>query len=530
MLNTPYFKLISNIPDGSNELKEQITRSVSRMKAARHGHSIDRIFQDHDYTFYLPQKTSYMSRRKAKLMRLESETSSTTYNLREKSKIFKTEVPDDQYSSNVHVNSTKLSTRAHTTTRTMHKRHNTSYDQSLRFREMKEKYTTEMQSLPTENNTISFIVKENNSNSQETHNSINNILEYKPTRPTIDDEEVRMVSYIDSKPLQPYISLLPLKNFLKKEQEFSRKGTLGKTNDSSSQSHTKGKASSQENNIDTGHINWANLLSEELSEMIKKQEEVMSSYRKKLNKENTEKDSEKRLTSVYKANAQHQSLIKKRGIITGQALFNPSARHMSIMRQSKGREGPNINIQNMNRTNKTKSLERQYNSSNNVEWDNTVSGDPRLDMLIKATRLEDLTFEDRDELRKIFPQEIMEILEFHDYKKVIVEHLQDPDFQKLLRSRFRAHEDARKARIALSNRSDRGNGDETHFSNKAPEEMNKNELEELEEIKKKEKMKLDQELIEFNRKGGFAKVLHDLFYNPDIGSLEFDSVYKLKQL
>jgi hypothetical protein len=43
-------------------------------------------------------------------------------------------------------------------------------------------------------------------------------------------------------------------------------------------------------------------------------------------------------------------------------------------------------------------------------------------------------------------------------------------------------------------------------------------------------MKLDQELIEFNRKGGFAKVLHDLFYNPDIGSLEFDSVYKLKQL
>ena len=62
---------------------------------------------------------------------------------------------------------------------------------------------------------------------QDHHKSINDIIDYKPTRPSIEDEEIRMVSYIDSKPIQPYISLLPLKNFLKKEQEFSRKGTLG---------------------------------------------------------------------------------------------------------------------------------------------------------------------------------------------------------------------------------------------------------------------------------------------------------------
>ena len=43
-------------------------------------------------------------------------------------------------------------------------------------------------------------------------------------------------------------------------------------------------------------------------------------------------------------------------------------------------------------------------------------------------------------------------------------------------------------------------------------------------------MKLDQELIDFKKRGGFAKILKDLFYNPDIDSLEFDSVYKLKQL
>lgn len=63
---------------------------------------------------------------------------------------------------------------------------------------------------------------------------------------------------------------------------------------------------------------------------------------------------------------------------------------------------------------------------------------------------------------------------------------------------------------------------------KPPEEMNQKELEELEEIKKKEKMKLEYELMEFKKRGGFAKVLHDLFYNPDVSSLEFDSVYNLK--
>mmetsp|Transcript_5133 Transcript_5133/g.4344 ORF Transcript_5133/g.4344 Transcript_5133/m.4344 type:complete len:100 (+) Transcript_5133:61-360(+) len=61
-LNTPYFKLISNIKDGSNALKEQISRSVSRVKAARHGHSIDRIFKEHDQSYYLPVKRSYISK------------------------------------------------------------------------------------------------------------------------------------------------------------------------------------------------------------------------------------------------------------------------------------------------------------------------------------------------------------------------------------------------------------------------------------------------------------------------------------
>jgi hypothetical protein len=219
MLNTPYFKLISNIPDGSSALKEQITRSVSRMNAARHGHSIDRIFQDHDYTFHLPRKTSYMSKRKAKLVKLDSEINSNATSVtshKENNTVFQTELPDESRSNiKFNIKTKKMTDRANTTGRIMHKRHNTIYNDPGKFREMKEKYTTEMQNLPVENNTIKFIVKENKSVAHEFHNSINNILSYKPTRPTINDEEVRMVSYIDSKPVQPYISLLPLKNFLK---------------------------------------------------------------------------------------------------------------------------------------------------------------------------------------------------------------------------------------------------------------------------------------------------------------------------
>jgi len=74
-LNTPYFKLIAHAKDGSNELKEQITDSVNRMKKARHGHSIDKIYEDHDYSFYLPKKTSYITKKQAKLMRLDSDNS-----------------------------------------------------------------------------------------------------------------------------------------------------------------------------------------------------------------------------------------------------------------------------------------------------------------------------------------------------------------------------------------------------------------------------------------------------------------------
>lgn len=93
-IKTPYFQVISHIRDGSHELRDEIEHSVERMKRARHGHSIDKVYKDHDYAFYLPKKTSYMSKKQAKLRRLDSASSTYSESRIHTSQIFKTEVPD----------------------------------------------------------------------------------------------------------------------------------------------------------------------------------------------------------------------------------------------------------------------------------------------------------------------------------------------------------------------------------------------------------------------------------------------------
>jgi hypothetical protein len=46
-----------------------------------------------------------------------------------------------------------------------------------------------------------------------------------------------------------------------------------------------------------------------------------------------------------------------------------------------------------------------------------------------------------------------------------------------------------------------------------------------EEKKKREQLKMDLELIEFEERGGFAKVLKDIFNPIEKNAMELDSVY-----
>ena len=99
-LNIPYFKIISNIKDGSNALKEEISKSAERMKKARHGHSIDEIYKNHDYSFYMPETTSYISKAHEKFTSLNNDNSICTSidDSKFQSKVFKTEVLDERAS------------------------------------------------------------------------------------------------------------------------------------------------------------------------------------------------------------------------------------------------------------------------------------------------------------------------------------------------------------------------------------------------------------------------------------------------
>lgn len=87
-----------------------------------------------------------------------------------------------------------------------------------------------------------------------------------------------MISYINSKPMSPYISLLPLQNFLTKEQEYSRKGAITKPNTDKigrESFNKRGKEKDKANGTyeSTGQINWSKLLIDELTELMKKNEE-----------------------------------------------------------------------------------------------------------------------------------------------------------------------------------------------------------------------------------------------------------------
>ena len=56
-----------------------------------------------------------------------------------------------------------------------------------------------------------------------------------------------------------------------------------------------------------------------------------------------------------------------------------------------------------------------------------------------------------------------------------------------------------------------------------------NKIENEEQARRLQQLKRDQELAEFEEKGGFARILNNLF-NPSDESIELDSVYQLKQL
>lgn len=307
--------------------------------------------------------------------------------------------------------------------------------------------------MPTKGNSVSYIVGENNTNAQYYHKSINDILNYKSTRPALADSEVRMVSYIDSKPVVPYISLLPLQDFLKKEQELSRKGAMDKS------TNVGDKNKSIEDN---GQINWSKLLIEELNDMMKQKEDQLHKIKRERDLKEKQKNEIEQKINLQAKPGQNRKLIGNYKKFT--------------------------------------SMNSLYGNANNA----TNSKSFKRESLIKSP---DMTpgQDGISSLLTIGKRKLSKKTEKESSKQI--PKIEDPFI------------DSETVNMAFFD------------INQLREENRDGEKEEMDdERQKKIEQMRKQEIIEFRKRGGFARVLHDLFYNPDVGALEFDSVYKLKQL
>ena len=187
---------------------------------------------------------------------------------------------------------------------------------------------------------------------------------------------------------------------------------------------------------DSGNINWSKLLVEELSEMMKKKEEELNDVRKRTQKVISDRENDLKIHVKLKPSGTLNIPNKKKNFRN-----NSFANTNRYGKEKSGRGGQTSVGDNtsISRYRRGSSIMRS-NAYSDSDWSQITLNDPRLGKLKKASRSDDLSNEDMEDLKSIFPQELMEVLDFHDFKKVLLEHLQDPLFQQLLKERFKAHD------------------------------------------------------------------------------------------
>lgn len=182
------------------------------------------------------------------------------------------------------------------------------------------------------------------------------------------------------------------------------------------------------------------MLIEELTELMKNKEDELNEVRKKTVKQNTETSQPPDGLPRQKSGSVHHSTnTRKRG--GGLSSFSSSRYVQNKMKEKHVRVPQAADANTAKQHRKASSLNRTTFQTE-TNWGNIKMNDPRLTTIKKAIRPEDLSQEDMEEVTRIFPTELMQILEFNDYKKILFEHLENPEFQKLLQDRFKAHENA----------------------------------------------------------------------------------------
>jgi len=86
-INTDSYIIFSSFKDGSDALKNELSLSFKRMRAAKHGHELSNSLQTLRSEFYTPLKNKYLIHRKAQFQRILKENRGAVIKILENSPV-----------------------------------------------------------------------------------------------------------------------------------------------------------------------------------------------------------------------------------------------------------------------------------------------------------------------------------------------------------------------------------------------------------------------------------------------------------
>lgn len=469
-LNTPTLKRLALINDGSQALKEEIHESYLRVKAAKHGMKLKDLIPNHGIEFYLPNKSNYV--RPKDYQKMPSFKSTPTSLVRDRGEkdgsMFITALNHSQVVSRKSPEK-DLKSVERSMQNGLHKPSLLGVSHPGRLKNKSVNYASGQIPGSTKNTSQRF----RNAILQGTGQSLSrkdvnvpmsspnqmklgtspevprrlNAVSYKFNRDQNAQQfdqrrKIRLVSLIDSKPINHYITLLTLKEFSKREQDMS--GIAG-----SVQASTGLKEKDHQKNRDV-----AKILKEDLNEhyeekigrryaaMKAEKEKMQSSINLDVHLKNEPDDKINETLSVANSVDSHTQSRTRR--------ISKRVRGLGVTETTEPRGG--------NGKGKDISINEKIKGLLNPDFAKIIEDNVKRD--------------------------IIEIYEFHN----------------------RQEEEQREQ-----------------------EQSSENKIENEEQAKRIAQLRRDQELAEFEEKGGLSRILNNLF-NPKDESIELDSVYQLKQL
>lgn len=435
-LNTPSLKRLALINDGSQALKDEIHESYLRVKAAKHGMKLKDLVPNHDnFSFYLPNKLNYV--RPKEYQKIGTSLASSTTPTIKQSRTTKHRDNEDRdtntFLTSVNQSNPMTNSKSKMVDRSFNQKLNSSINMggSIRSHEKNKLNSTQIISNQKSKSKDRSAIKFNASLLLKRGANIPNKLNYishKYNRdtniPLVEQRrKIRLISLIDSKPINHYIALLTLKEFSKREQEMS--GVAG------SIQTTSGFKGNKNQDV-------AKILREDLNEK----------YEEKIGR-----------------------LIEERRKAKYEFQFQEHY------------EDDLISLANTERSKEPTHI-RKPSKVNQEISDNNPNA--------------------MTELQKDINEKIKAFI--------------NPDFVKMLDDNLK-----RDIVNLLYNKQENEAKDPENSTDNKPGVENEEQARRLQQLKR------EQELAEFEEKGGFARILRN-FFNPTDESVELDSVYQLKQL